>query len=273
MLRGWLGLGVLGLTLGLIGCGDDEGGTVVDAAGVVVDAAASRDGGGGAGDGAAGGDGALVACGCAAFLAPTSVGNVIGAGKELSGIAASRRHRGILYVHNDDAIAGDLTVYAIDERAAVVATFRLPGAETKNLEDIAVGPCGGVGAAGSCVFVGNIGDNAGTAVERQIHRFPEPDALASGIITPTTLRYDYRVSNHRDRAVDVVVLDHLPVSRSQGLSVQTTAATRAFSPRRDGDAPGVVRWNHRLAPAESERWSLGVVVRSPPRRTVNGEID
>ena len=88
-----------------------------------------------------------------------------------------------------------------------------------------------------------------------------------------SLRYDYRLSNHRERAVDVVVLDHLPVSRSQGLTVQTTPTTRAFSPRRDGDAPGVVRWNHHLAPSASERWTLGVVVRSPPRRTVNGEID
>ncbi len=88
-----------------------------------------------------------------------------------------------------------------------------------------------------------------------------------------TTRYDYRLSNHRDRPVDVVVLDHLPVSRSQGLTVQTTPATRSFSPRREGDAPGVVRWNHHLAPAASERWALGVIVRSPPRRTVNGELD
>ncbi len=89
----------------------------------------------------------------------------------------------------------------------------------------------------------------------------------------TSLRYDYRLSNHRDRAVDVVVLDHLPVSRSQGLTVQTTPGTRAFSPRREGDEPGVIRWNHHLTSGESERWALGVVVRSPPRRTVNGEID
>ncbi len=89
----------------------------------------------------------------------------------------------------------------------------------------------------------------------------------------TSLRYDYRLSNHRDRAVDVVVLDHLPVSRSQGLTVQTTPNTRAFSPRREGDEPGVIRWNHHLTTGESERWALGVVVRSPPRRTVNGEVD
>ena len=89
----------------------------------------------------------------------------------------------------------------------------------------------------------------------------------------TSLRYDYRLSNHRDRAVDVVVLDHLPVSRSQGLTVQTTPNTRAFSPRREGDEPGVIRWNHHLTTGESERWALGVLVRSPPRRTVNGEVD
>jgi uncharacterized protein (TIGR02231 family) len=89
----------------------------------------------------------------------------------------------------------------------------------------------------------------------------------------SSVRYDYRLSNHRDRAVDVVVLDHLPVSRSQGLTVLTTPNTRSFSPRREGDAPGVIRWNHHLAPAGSERWALGVVVRAPPRRTVNGELD
>jgi len=104
-----------------------------------------------------------------------------------------------------------------------------------------------------------------TLAERRVARVNGRDEL--------TLRYDYRLSNHRDRQVDVVVLDHLPVSRSQGLTVATTPNTRAFSPRRDGDAPGVVRWNHRLAPAESERWTLGVVVRSPARRTVNGDVE
>ena len=104
-----------------------------------------------------------------------------------------------------------------------------------------------------------------TLAERRVARVNGRDEL--------TLRYDYRLSNHRDRPVDVVVLDHLPVSRSQGLTVATTPNTRAFSPRREGDAPGVVRWNHRLAPAESERWTLGVVVRSPARRTVNGDVE
>jgi uncharacterized protein (TIGR02231 family) len=104
-----------------------------------------------------------------------------------------------------------------------------------------------------------------TLAERRVARINGRDE--------TSLRYDYRLSNHRDRAVDVVVLDHLPVSRSQGLTVQTTPNTRSFSPRREGDEPGVVRWNHHLTSGESERWALGVVVRAPPRRTVNGEID
>ncbi len=104
-----------------------------------------------------------------------------------------------------------------------------------------------------------------TLAERHVARVNGRDEVS--------IRYDYRLSNHRDRAVDVVVLDHLPVSRSQGLTVQTTPNTRAFSSRREGDAPGVIRWNVRLTPSESERWNLGVIVRSPPRRTVNGEID
>lgn len=203
-MRGGLrpGLWVLAL-LGLAGCGgDDEGGPVVDAAAVVVDAGAGGDGGagdGGTGDGATGPDGgALVGCGCGAFAAPASVGRVMGAGVELSGIAASRKHRGILYVHNDDPISGDTNVYVIDERAAVVGTITLTGAQADNLEDIAVGPCGS-GLPGSCVFVGNIGDNTASASEHQIHRFSEPDVITgTATITPITLRYDYPGGAHPD---------------------------------------------------------------------------
>ena len=94
-------------------------------------------------------------------------------------------------MHNDDPISGDTNVYVIDERAAVVGTITLTGAQANNLEDIAVGPCGS-GASGSCVFVGNIGDNTANASEHQIHRFTEPDVITgAATITPITLRYDY----------------------------------------------------------------------------------
>ncbi|MCC6996996.1 MAG: hypothetical protein IT370_20455 [Deltaproteobacteria bacterium] len=198
----WL-LGLALALLGPAGCGGDEGGPVVDAAATVVDAAAGGDGGasagdGGGGDGALGADAALVGCGCATFTAPASVGRVMGAGAELSGIAASRKHRGLLYVHNDDPISGDTNLYVIDERAAVVGTITLTGAQANNLEDLAVGPCGG-GAPGSCVFVGNIGDNAGNASEHQIHRFTEPDVvIGPTTLTPITLRYDYPGGAHPD---------------------------------------------------------------------------
>ncbi len=89
----------------------------------------------------------------------------------------------------------------------------------------------------------------------------------------TTLRYDFRLTNHRDRPVTVSVIDQLPVSRTQGLAVHTTPDTRAFSARREGDAPGVVRWQIATASGATERWNLGVTVASPARRTVSGEID
>ena len=44
---------------------------------------------------------------------------------ELSGIAASRRHPGIWWAHNDSNNVG--TLYAIDETGTVRATFPLRG--------------------------------------------------------------------------------------------------------------------------------------------------
>lgn len=89
----------------------------------------------------------------------------------------------------------------------------------------------------------------------------------------TTLRYAFRLSNHRERALDVSVFDQLPVSRSAGLTVQTTADTRAFAPRREGDARGAVRWQFHLGAGATERWNYGFTVSRPQRRTLDGDLE
>jgi hypothetical protein len=100
---------------------------------------------------------------------------------ELSGLAASRAHPGILYAHGDSG--SKARVFAIDTDGTVRADYRLAGVERVDWEDIAIGP--GPGGA-PFVFVGDIGDNGARKNDRparaeiQVFRFAEPALPAPG---------------------------------------------------------------------------------------------
>jgi hypothetical protein len=92
---------------------------------------------------------------------------------EASGLVASRAHRGVLYAHND---SGDVArVFAFDDTGVAIARLAITGATNVDWEDIAIGPC----PAGSCIYVGDIGDNGLDRATKTVYRFPEPD-LAPG---------------------------------------------------------------------------------------------
>ena len=83
-----------------------------------------------------------------------------------AGLAASRKHRGVLYTHND-LYRQEPFVYAINEsNAAIISTLRLFPAENQNWEDIAVGPCGDK----SCIYIGD-------STQHKIYRVEEPDYI------------------------------------------------------------------------------------------------
>jgi hypothetical protein len=95
---------------------------------------------------------------------------------EASGITASRLHDGVFWVHNDSE--GTPSLYAIDEAGTLLAEIELPGAgRQSDWEDIATGPC----PAGSCLYIGDIGDNLHDRDDRAILRLPEP-APRSGTV-------------------------------------------------------------------------------------------
>jgi len=97
--------------------------------------------------------------------------------RELSGIAASRRNPGVLYVHNDSGAAP--RIYAINEKAQLLGACQVQGATERDWEDIAVGP--GPDPNRSCVYIGDIGDNAAKRPEIIVYRVPEPKVDA---VTP-----------------------------------------------------------------------------------------
>ncbi|HEU0053083.1 MAG TPA: hypothetical protein VFQ39_07890, partial [Longimicrobium sp.] len=88
--------------------------------------------------------------------------------KESSGIAPSRRNPGVWWSHNDSG--GDAVLFAMDGAARTAGQVRVTGARNRDWEDIAVGPC----AAGSCVFLGDIGNNTGRKRPLALYRVPEP---------------------------------------------------------------------------------------------------
>jgi hypothetical protein len=100
---------------------------------------------------------------------------------EISGVAASRLTRGLLYIHNDSGNPNQ--VYLTDGTGADKGTLTLTRESNRDWEDIAVGP--GPVAGKSYVYVADIGDNDAKYKTIMIYRFPEPDL--TGKTLPVTL--------------------------------------------------------------------------------------
>jgi hypothetical protein len=107
---------------------------------------------------------------------------------EISGIAASRRHPGVFWAHNDSNSAR--TLFAIDESGRILATFPLRGLRPRDAEDIAVGPCG-PRATTSCIYLADVGDNLRRRDRVWIGRVAEPAALDGRVLQlePDSFRF------------------------------------------------------------------------------------
>lgn len=95
---------------------------------------------------------------------------------ETSGLAASRTWPGLLWSHNDSG--HDPILYAIDATGAERGRFTLMGAENRDWEDLALGPC----PSGTCLYVAETGDNPENNRSAAIYRIPEPDPDSSGLV-------------------------------------------------------------------------------------------
>jgi hypothetical protein len=101
---------------------------------------------------------------------------------ESSGLAASRRHPGIVYTFNDSG--GLPQVYALGPDCRTRATLTFAGARNRDWEAMALGPDG--------IYVGDIGDNLGGAWPYvTVYRIPEPARLRSQTLRATAYRIKY----------------------------------------------------------------------------------
>ncbi|GAA3302100.1 WD40 repeat domain-containing protein [Streptomyces cinereospinus] len=98
---------------------------------------------------------------------------------ESSGLAASHRHPGVYWTHNDSDDGAYL--YAVDGATGeTVATLTLTGVgRPRDIEAVSIGP-------GDQIYVGDIGDNLGGTWDHVwIYRLPEPEELTDRTVRAT----------------------------------------------------------------------------------------
>jgi hypothetical protein len=95
------------------------------------------------------------------------------AAPEASGLVASRSTTKLLWMHND---SGKPLLLAVDTSGKIAGTVPVTGVSIVDWEAIASAPCG----KGSCLYLGDIGDNNGSRKTITIYRVPEP-ASAGGV--------------------------------------------------------------------------------------------
>jgi hypothetical protein len=103
---------------------------------------------------------------------------------EGSGVAVSRRTPGRLWAHND---SGEPVLVALDSKGTVVGRVRVSGATLEDWEAVAVGPC----PAGTCIYIGDIGDNEAKRPDIRIYRVPEPAETSGSVAIADVLRMTY----------------------------------------------------------------------------------
>lgn len=122
-------------------------------------------------DSAGAGDTAAATEGCPSFDAGTRLGNVEAPTiTEISGLVASRRAPGVLWVHNDSG--DDPRIYALDRSGALLATVTLTDGKHRDWEDMALGP--GPDDGKDYLYLGDIGDNKGKRKSIRVYRLAEP---------------------------------------------------------------------------------------------------
>ena len=175
---------------------------------------------------------ALPACGVCREYAPAErLGRVadddLGA---LSGMAASWRNPGVLYVHNDREAT---EFFALTEAGVLLARFSLIGASVSDLEEMTVAAC----PAGSCVYIADIGNNYNPRSEFAIYRAPEPaiNPTQSGpdrALTAERLAFRYPDGDHNAESLlidpatgDLFIVTKVEAGRASAVYHLPTLAT------------------------------------------------
>jgi hypothetical protein len=129
---------------------------------------------------------------CLEWRAPERIGALDTAMlPEASGIAASRLFPGRLYLNND---SGDGPYfYVADARGGATTRVAVEGFAPRDVEAIAIGPCA---AATTCIWLGDIGDNARVRDTVAFVAAAEVDAFAAQVAPVRTITARYPDGPH-----------------------------------------------------------------------------
>jgi hypothetical protein len=120
---------------------------------------------------------------------------------EASAAAASRTQPGVIWTLNDSGNAP--WVYAVDTAGRTLGTFRVAGASNFDWEALTLTPC----PAGTCLIIGDTGDNPEVRPSILLYRIPEPavkDAASGALVTTPaadTLRVRYPDGSHDNESL------------------------------------------------------------------------
>lgn len=116
---------------------------------------------------------------------------------EISGMAPSLRHPGILWLHNDSS--GGARLYAVSASSCkTVATLTIRGAKARDYEAVATGR----DAKGRpVIWLGDIGDNQDSWKNVEVLRIREPKTLSNATVSAKTYRFTYPDRPHNAEAL------------------------------------------------------------------------
>jgi hypothetical protein len=92
---------------------------------------------------------------------------------ESSGVAASKRHPGLLWTHNDSG--DDAVLYLTNLEGEDLGRLILEGARARDWEDVTLGPCPTGGS--DCLYIADTGDNNHARSGARIYVVREPETV------------------------------------------------------------------------------------------------
>jgi hypothetical protein len=139
---------------------------------------------------------------CTSFTSAREIGTIRPPVVELSGLVASRTQP-VLYAHNDSGDSPRFFALSVTD-GAILQEFAVQGATHVDWEDLTLGSC----PAGTCLLLGDIGDNRKVRTNYAVYRVPEPRVEAGGAVASVTAeRIPYEYPNGEKHNAEALFAD------------------------------------------------------------------